>query len=124
MLTEEQIKQFKERLLEEKERIEDELAGIVEKKSQGKGDFEVKYPDFREGEDVVELDEEADEVEEYATELSLEATLKDRLDAINKALDKIEKGTYGKCEVCGADIPIGRLNANPEALTCIEHAEQ
>ena len=39
--------------------------------------------------------------------------------AIDDALDRLERGTYGRCEVC--DLPIGeeRLEAIPSATRCI-----
>ncbi len=40
---------------------------------------------------------------------------------IDHALANIEKGTYGKCEQCGKDIPVERLQALPTATHCIEH---
>ncbi|EKN62424.1 TraR/DksA C4-type zinc finger protein [Schinkia azotoformans] len=40
---------------------------------------------------------------------------------INHALANIDKGTYGKCEECGKDIPVDRLKALPTATHCIEH---
>lgn len=42
---------------------------------------------------------------------------------INQALQAIENGSYGKCEVCGTDIPAERLEAMPTALRCVDHAE-
>jgi RNA polymerase-binding transcription factor DksA len=38
-------------------------------------------------------------------------------------LGKIEAGTYGKCNACGEEIPEARLDANPAALTCMEHTK-
>ena len=37
------------------------------------------------------------------------------LDKIQASLDRIEEGTYGACEECGAKIPKTRLNAIPYA---------
>lgn len=34
------------------------------------------------------------------------------------ALERIEKGTYGRCERCERPIPFGRLLVFPEARTC------
>lgn len=39
---------------------------------------------------------------------------------IERALLRIEQGSYGLCEVCGAKIPMARLNALPYATMCIE----
>ncbi|MFZ2664546.1 MAG: TraR/DksA C4-type zinc finger protein [Patescibacteria group bacterium] len=41
---------------------------------------------------------------------------------IRKALAAIKLGRYGKCEVCGKPIDKARLEAYPEATTCIECA--
>jgi YteA family regulatory protein len=43
-----------------------------------------------------------------------------RLEEIEQALERIEKGTYGVCTICGKDIDIERLEAYPEADTCME----
>jgi DnaK suppressor protein len=34
------------------------------------------------------------------------------------ALERIERGTYGRCERCGGTIPYGRLLVIPEARAC------
>ena len=46
---------------------------------------------------------------------------------INKALIEIEKGEYGLCKECDAEIPFERLKARPVAemcITCKEDSEQ
>lgn len=48
----------------------------------------------------------------------------EELEEAKAALAAIEDGTYGKCSVCGKDIPFERLEALPTALTCIDHADQ
>lgn len=40
------------------------------------------------------------------------------LGAIERTLARIEEGTYGVCAECGADIPVGRLKAQPLASRC------
>lgn len=45
---------------------------------------------------------------------------KDIIERIDNAIDRIEKGTYGLCEVCGKDIPKERLDFMPYATTCVE----
>jgi DnaK suppressor protein len=42
------------------------------------------------------------------------------LKKIEKAIEKIDNGTYGICEICGAEIPIERLEARPVTDLCIE----
>ncbi len=46
------------------------------------------------------------------------------LDAIDDALERIEDGTFGKCESCDKLIPKDRLKAVPHANLCIECQRQ
>jgi DnaK suppressor protein len=45
------------------------------------------------------------------------------LDKIEKALRKIEEGTFGTCEECQEEISIKRLEARPETTLCIRCKE-
>lgn len=38
------------------------------------------------------------------------------------AIDRIDQGTFGKCERCGGQIPKGRLEAIPYVRTCVKCA--
>jgi RNA polymerase-binding transcription factor DksA len=44
------------------------------------------------------------------------------LAAIEMAVERLEQGGYGICEVCLQPIPIPRLEARPTARTCVQHA--
>ncbi len=46
------------------------------------------------------------------------------LEKIEAALERVEDGTYGQCEDCGAKIPKTRLNAIPYATMCVKCASQ
>ena len=48
--------------------------------------------------------------------------LQETLTDVDRALAKLEDGTYGKCEVCGEDIGEARLEALPASRYCINHA--
>lgn len=39
---------------------------------------------------------------------------------IEEALERMEEGTYGVCEVCSCNIPVARLNALPYADKCVK----
>ncbi|OMP65736.1 TraR/DksA C4-type zinc finger protein [Domibacillus epiphyticus] len=43
------------------------------------------------------------------------------LQEIDKALEAIKNGKYGKCQTCNEDIPLERLEAIPTALFCVKH---
>jgi RNA polymerase-binding transcription factor DksA len=59
------------------------------------------------------------EVSEYSDELSLDARLEKELRDVQKALESIEKGTYGICKYCKKDIQEKRLEARPASSSCI-----
>ena len=46
------------------------------------------------------------------------------LEKIDKALIKIEDGSFGTCEECGEEIGIKRLEARPETTLCIKCKEE
>ena len=46
------------------------------------------------------------------------------LRAIDEALERIDEGSYGKCESCGKPISKERLKAIPHASLCIECQRQ
>ncbi len=43
---------------------------------------------------------------------------------IEEALRKIDEDTYGVCDECGSEIPVGRLNVMPFALRCVDCQER
>jgi DnaK suppressor protein len=43
-----------------------------------------------------------------------------RLGEVERALQKVEEGSYGICEDTGEEIPRGRLEAVPEAIRTVE----
>lgn len=45
------------------------------------------------------------------------------LDKIQKALDRIDEGSFGTCDECGEEISTKRLEARPETTLCIRCKE-
>jgi RNA polymerase-binding protein DksA len=115
-MTTAQTEHFKERLLEEKTRLEQELSDIGSRDPNNPGHFEPNYPESG-GSSV---DDNAAEVSEYADGLSIEAKLESELRDVQKALKLIEEGAYGVCKYCGKDIDPKRLEARPASSSCIE----
>jgi DnaK suppressor protein len=58
------------------------------------------------------------------TENALDEMKEEEIEKIQNALKAIDEGTYGKCVVCGKDIPFERLEVVPSTLTCIEHVDE
>lgn len=98
------LNELKQLLLEEKKRIEENIRVL---------DVDLDFGDSP-GMD----NEEADEGEEAANNLSAVVILKDRVANINASLYKMESGTYGICEHCGKEIEIELLVVNPESKVC------
>jgi len=63
----------------------------------------------------------ADRFEEYGERRSEEFELELRLNNVERALERINKGIYGVCKVGGRQIERERLEANPAADTCLNH---
>jgi DnaK suppressor protein len=51
---------------------------------------------------------------------TIEEQVERRLKLVERALQKIEEGTYGICDESGEPIPKGRLEAVPEAIYTVE----
>ena len=73
----------------------------------------------REGSPFGKREEEATESFELERRLALEKRIRDQLAEIGQALNKFEKGTYGRCDSCGQPIDPARLEALPQAHLCL-----
>jgi DnaK suppressor protein len=58
--------------------------------------------------------------EERSRLISVVRALRSNLRDVERALAKMEAGTYGTCESCGKPIGLERLDALPWAVLCIE----
>jgi DnaK suppressor protein len=61
---------------------------------------------------------------EYEKELSIERNTIDLLHKVERAIERIDDGTYGVCESCGSQIPIARLEVLPYATMCVTCASK
>jgi RNA polymerase-binding protein DksA len=109
------LDEFRARLLEEQGELKAQLAELEE------SSFSTPQSDVS-GE--VAFDEEyADSgtaTFERERDLSLENNIRDLLGKIEKALARMENGTFGICERCGKPIEKARLKALPYANLCIK----
>ena len=83
-------------------------------------------------EDQRQLEDQEDDLSEHDSgdmshsifdremDATVEQTAEKRLHYVERALQKIEEGTYGVCEDTGEEIPKGRLEAVPEAIRTVE----
>ena len=57
---------------------------------------------------------------EREQELSIANNRRDLMTQVERALERLDKGTYGHCESCGQPIPKPRLQAFPSATLCVK----
>ena len=62
----------------------------------------------------------AQTADDYSTVLSVSEGV---LDDVERALARLDEGTYGACEACGGPIDEGRLARFPTARTCAGHPQ-
>ena len=55
---------------------------------------------------------------------ALAGQLREALSEVEAAIDRLEKGTYGRCERCGQPISPSRVEAKPAARRCIACASK
>ena len=84
---------------------------------------EVTTPDESKGYSQHSADEGTDD---FVKNINLEVTSKEfgLLRQIDRALEKIEEGTYGVCDLSGEEIPMKRLEAIPYASMTVKAQEK
>lgn len=56
------------------------------------------------------------------TDIGVGQSLESTLARTERALEKLDEGTYGRCDSCGKPIPAERLRAMPDSVMCVECA--
>ena len=109
-----------------RERLERERADLVSTVERIKERLAV--PQRESGGDVALADQHpadiASETEARELDLARQTMFEARIGLIDEALRRLERGEYGKCVICGKDIPAERLELVPETPFCIEDAER
>src|SRR2546421_7429594 len=114
-LTKKETEELKARLLEERKDLQSQLDELEESTFasnqsdlSGEMGFDEEYADAG----TATFERERD--------LSLVNNLRDLMERIDKALAKIEEGTYGLCDRCGRPIEKARIKALPYANLCLK----
>ncbi|MCK4891774.1 MAG: TraR/DksA C4-type zinc finger protein [Candidatus Pacebacteria bacterium] len=113
------IKKIKEKLVAKKKSIISQLQKFAKKNKNIKDDYRTEFQKIGDHQD-----ENADEVADYASKLSIEHDLEEELQNIEGALKKTSENTYGICSICGEKINPKRLEAMPEATLCVKCSER
>lgn len=115
-----EIKVYKERLLALRSRLRGDVSQMADaalRKNRMDGGREISSMPIH----MADLG--SDNFEQEFT-LSLMENEEGTLDLIELALERIEDGSYGVCDECGAKIPKARLNALPYTPLCVKCAGQ
>lgn len=113
------IQYFKNKLEKERRILEDELETVGHKNSGKTAVWEATSGTMEV--DTADENEVADKLEELEENELILGQLEKQLTEVKAAIERIEKNTYGICEVSGEQIEKERLEANPSARTCIAH---
>ena len=107
-------KRFRKSLLDERERLTSTLEHLHEANSGSLEEEteEETYDNHLADSATATLNREID--------YTLEENSEQVLDAVDSALERIDKGTYGTCARCGKQIAEERLEAIPYATRCID----
>ena len=53
------------------------------------------------------------------TDIGVGSSFEERLERVERALEKLDDGSYGRCDSCGGEIPPRRLEAMPDSVLCV-----
>ena len=73
----------------------------------------------KEGSPYGKKEEGATEAFELEKRLALERRVSGLLSEVEHALQKLEKGTYGLCDICSQSVEMARLEVLPQANLCL-----
>jgi RNA polymerase-binding transcription factor len=116
--TKKELEELRTRLLEERQELDGQLTTIEETS------FSTSQSDLS-GE--VSFDEENADAGTFTFErerdLSIENNVRDLMGKIDRALSRMDEGSYGACSRCGKPIEKARLKALPYVDLCIKDAQ-
>jgi len=106
------LKQAADTLLETKKQLMKEMQGRVKEETEGVKD---------EGRDTYDL---ASDERDREINFILNDREREKLHAIDEALQRIKDKTYGICESCEGEIQLGRLKVLPFTRLCVKCQEE
>ena len=96
--------------------LRDELAGVRDRLDEDERELEGGGDDFSE----TDSGDMSQSIFDRELDATVEEGIERRLGEVERAMQKIEEGTYGVCDDTGEEIPRGRLEAVPEAIRTVE----
>lgn len=111
-LNETQLEEFKDLLLQDKERLLEKAMHTL------KNEIELSKDDMADEADL------ASALTDQSLSLRLRGRERTLIEKIDLALRRIENGEFGTCIVCEDDIEVDRLRARPVTTMCIACKEE
>jgi DnaK suppressor protein len=111
-LDQEFVDNQKQRLID----LRNELAGLSDGLDEDQRELEGGGEDFSE----TDSGDMSQSIFDREMDATVEEGIERRLGEVERALKKIEEGTYGVCDDTREEIPKGRLEAVPEAIRTVE----
>ena len=105
-----ELAEIRLQLEQERERLRHELMDLGPTASNG-GRHD---PSFHE-----HPTEHAGEMAEQERSMAIRKNLREMADQVDEALGRLQRGEYGRCRACSAEIAIERLRALPHATRCV-----
>jgi len=112
VLDQEFLDNQKQRLID----LREELGGVRDGLGEDERELEGQGDDFTE----TDSGDMSQSIFDREMDASVGGQIERRLREVERALQKIEEGTYGVCDDTGESIPKGRLEAVPEAIRTVE----
>ena len=116
------LESFKKKLITEKSQLEQELSTVGKKDSSNPNEWDAISGGIEV--DTADENEVADKFEEIEDNNGVISQLDKQLKEVDAALNRIDNGTYGTCEICGKPIEKERLEASPSARISIKHGHK
>jgi RNA polymerase-binding transcription factor DksA len=114
-LSERTLKRLRQKLIDERDqqlRHEEELQAEAEELAQERDPGDTQFDEESGEGDTVNVERERD--------LLLSASARQTVDAIDRALKRMDAGTYGVCVPAGRRLSVERLEAIPYAEECVD----
>jgi len=108
MLRREELQEIKELLRDMKKRIMTDL------------DARIKTSGLSDEREIGDIFDDADMEQNREFNLMLSNREKEKVEQLDAAIERIDEGSYGICEDCEENIPMGRLKALPFTTLCVK----
>ena len=114
-LSKDQVKQFRQLLIEERAKVADEIKSIARDASKNPRDASGDLSGY-----TVHMADMSADTYERELAMNIASSEQQVLYQIDDALKRVDEGTYGTCQQCNTPIALSRLKAVPYTSLCID----